>query len=144
MRSIRREQSKARTKSRILTKGGVYDYDIDLSEISILAKLISQAPGDQLPLLLDALLTKRELVDITRRIIIGQMIIQQKTYEQIYQATRASRNTIASVNQSLSDHDEILQDSLLGAFRLHNRDNRSHPENYALERYFANRIKKGK
>jgi len=143
MRSLRRERNKAKTKSQVLTKGGVYDYDIGLSEISILSKLIDHAPANQLSLLLDALLTKRELVDITRRLVVGQMLTQNKTYDDIGKATSASRSTISLVNQSLSDNDEILYTTLTSAFGSAKSTHSKHIDDY-IEKYFRNRVKKGK
>jgi len=147
MESTRREQRKAKTKSQILTKGGIYDYGIELSEISILATLISPVSTDQLPFLLDALFTQKELVDITRRLIIGQLIIQNKTYEEITQTVHVSHNTIALVSQSLWKHNGILRKTLTDNFRLSARDNRKQKIRRDIspaEQYFINRIKKGK
>jgi len=128
-----------------MTKGGVYDYEIELAEIQPLAKLVTNVPTNKLPELFDALLTPRELVDITRRLTIAQMLLQEKTYAEIYQATNASSNTIALVHHSLTDHENILQDSL-----QQSNPNSRHRLNYKehslspAERYFSNRIKKGK
>ena len=143
MKSVRRERNKAKTKSQILTKGGIRDYDIGLSEISILSELIDHTPAGQLSLLLDTLLTKRELVDITRRLVVGQMITQNKTYDDINEAIGASRNTISLVHQSLSDNNGILYDALISSFGSTKNTSSKHIDSY-IERYFRNRIKKGK
>jgi len=142
MKSLRRERNRARSKSQIMTKGGIYDYQIEPVELSTLAQLIDLTPPKQLPFLLDALLTKKELVDIVRRIIIAQMILKDATYEDILKDIHVARNTIALVNHSLFEYDGILKQTL--ARLMSPNDKYKHWVMSSAERQIFNRIRKGK
>lgn len=141
MDSMRERNRRPRSKSQLLTLGGISAYAIDPIEIGRLAKLISHTPDAQLPKLLEALLTKRELVDIIRRVLIAEMVLQRNTYEKIYQDLKASPNTVSLVQQSLAMHNEILANAINKQLK------HSHRETVAIdpiEKYFHNRIRKGK
>ena len=141
MDSIRERKRKPHTKSQLLTLGGVSVYNIEPAEITRLAKLISKTPNAQLPKLLEALLTKRELVDIIRRILIAEMLLQNKTYDKIQQVIKTSPSTIALVQQSLDKHNGILADAVdqqPKRFFINNIQ----PD--PTQEYFRNRIRKGK
>ncbi len=138
---MRERKRKPRSKSQLLTLGGDSVYAIDPLEINRLAKLISNTPDSQLPKLLEALLTKKELVDIIRRILIAGMILQNHTYEKIHEDLKASPNTISLVQQSLVRHNEILASAIDKQPKYSSkRDVTSDP----IQQYFRNRIHKGK
>jgi len=141
MRSLRSERNKAKSKSQIMTKGGVYDYAIEPNDMLTLAKIIHPISIKQLPLFLNLLLTKKELVDITRRITIAKMLMNDKTYEEISKDIHTSRNTISFVQSSLADYDGFLEQALSSANPTNNH--KDWPLSMAEKRIF-NRIKKGK
>ena len=138
---MRERKRRPRSKSQLLTLGGISVYAIDPSEINRLAKLISNTPDSQLSKLLEALLTKRELVDIIRRVLIAEMILQDNTYEKIHQNIKASPNTISLVRQSLDTHNEVLANAIDQQPRRSFRDD-AMPD--PIQQYFRNRIRKGK
>lgn len=117
-------------------------YEVAPEDIGELAKLISSTPALHLPDLLEALLTNRELVDIIRRILIAKMVLQDKTYDEINQETKAASSTISLVKQSLAINDGILTAALGGKkpSPIKHRDRELDP----VSRYLRNRIRKGK
>ncbi|MEA1909527.1 MAG: YerC/YecD family TrpR-related protein [Patescibacteria group bacterium] len=141
MKSVRVKKRKARNKSQMLTMGGMGDYYIEKSEINDIAKVLSTANRSDLPHLIDSLFTKKELVDISRRLIIAKMLLNGTTYEDINKATKASKSTIRLVRQSMHENDGVLEDVLANTninskFLKHNGD--------SVYKYAKNRIKKGK
>ena len=141
MDSIRERKRRPRTKSQLLTLGGASAYNIEPAEITRLAKLISKTPNAQLPKLLEALLTKRELVDIIRRSLIAEMLLQNKTYDKIQQVIKTSPSTIALVQQSLDKHNGILADAI---DQPPKRSVINSIQFDPTQEYFRNRIRKGK
>lgn len=126
--------------------GGTGEYYIEKSEIAELAQIIASAPNKRLVEFLDALLTKKELVDITRRIIIAKLLLARTTYAEISKKTRASKTTIKLVKQSLDKNDEILREGIMKHIKLPNLPHVKYPAYMKdpVARYLQNRLRKGK
>jgi uncharacterized protein YerC len=133
MDSFRSQSRRPKTKKGLLISGSVYEHRIDPDGLSRLVELLRKAiPRSIRPLLFD-LLTKKELADISRRIIIAEMILNGLTYDEIRKRLDCSRNTIATVANSFGRPDGVLAKLLDPS-----------TESSDSENYFANRLKKGK
>ncbi|MFH1088282.1 MAG: Trp family transcriptional regulator [Patescibacteria group bacterium] len=139
MRSLRLNQRRAKSKSQIMTMGGTGEYYIAPENIIELANIVSRVTPTQLPKLLTALLTPRELVDIVRRIIIAKLLLDGETFNNITKKTSASCTTIKLVKSALESQDGLLIHTI-GIKKHTRRKLELGPE----EKYLLNRIKKGK
>ncbi|MFA5270147.1 MAG: helix-turn-helix domain-containing protein [Patescibacteria group bacterium] len=133
MDSVRSQSRRPRTKNDLLISGGVYEHRIDSDGLNRLVELFRKSVPRSTRSLLFDLLTKKELADISRRIIIAEMILNGLTYDEIGKRLDCSRNTIATIATSLNRPDSILTKLLNPELSV------GGPENY-----FANRLKKGK
>ena len=140
MKSLRVQRRKAKNKSQTLTMGSSGDYYIDKEEIEKLAKIISSINSNKLPNLLESLLTKKELVNITRRIGIAKMLMNNRTYEEIQETMSASKTTVSLVRQSIYTNDGILGDVITKDKTVFTNNIDQDP----VKKYAQNRIKKGK
>jgi len=120
--------------------GGRGEYYIEKTEITELAQIIGAVSNKNLPELLDSLLTKRELVDITRRIIIAKMLLAHITHEDISEKTHASKSTIQLVKQSLDENNELLKDVIA----QHTSIPQVSPAQDNITTYIKRRLRKGK
>ncbi|MFH0912161.1 MAG: Trp family transcriptional regulator [Patescibacteria group bacterium] len=143
MRSIRSDQRRAKTKSQALTKGGTGEYYVDPATIKELSRIVSATSSNQMEKFLEALLTKKELVNITRRIAIAKMILANMTYEEISAETKASKSTLQLVKQSLYENEGLLGDIISRHTKI---PRRSAPKDRIdpTTLYFQRRIRKGK
>jgi len=116
-----------------LTTGGRGDYYLDSQDFNKLANLLSQASAHQLKPLLKSLLTNRELVDITRRIIVGKMLLEGFTYQEIQKRTKNAARTTSFVKQSMLTNGGILKKLIEQTYNL-----------APIDRYIKRRLKKGK
>jgi len=133
MDSLRSQLRRPKTKKGLLISGSVYEHRIDSDGLNRLVELLQKAVPRSTRSLLFDLLTKKELADLSRRIIIAEMILNGLTYDEIGKRLDCSRNTIAIVATSLSRPSGVLNKLLDPSI-----DSDS-PENY-----FSNRLKKGK
>ena len=128
-----REIKRRRSKNQILTMGGIEDYYLGLNDFNKLVSIFSQTPAQQCKPLLKSLLTNRELVDMTRRIIIGKMLLEGLTYQEIRKKTQSAPRTIAFIKQSLLTNNGILKKLIEQIYNLTPTD-----------QYIKRRLKKGK
>lgn len=109
MQSLRQMKRHKKSTSQMLSSGGINEYILSPQDFSGLVAVINLASQEKLlPATLKSLLTDRELVDIARRIAISKMILSGKTYQQIGEDAKTSKNTIALVKQSLRSNHAIL------------------------------------
>ena len=134
MESVRVQRRRPRNKSDILTTGGQGDYYIEPNDLNKLIRLVSKCPKDKLRLLLLSLLTKKELADIVRRVLVAEMTLNGLTYEEIVNRMGSNKSTISLVKQSLANHEGILAQLLNPEFDI--RD--------ATEHRLIERLKRGK
>ncbi len=116
-----------------MTTGGINDYLIDPDGFNKLIKLFSSKTDVQIRKLFSGLLTNRELTDITRRILISEMIIGGHTYKEMNKKIRSGQATISLVRQSLLANEGILQKLIEQTFDL-----------TPVDKYIKRRLKKGK
>lgn len=128
-----REIKRRKSKNQILTMGGVDDYYLDSQDFNKLVNIFSQVSTHQLKPLLKSLLTNRELVDITRRIIIGQMLLEGLTYQEIQKRTKNASRTTSFVKQSMLMDGGILKKLIEQTCNL-----------TPIDKYIKRRLKKGK
>jgi len=128
-----REIQRGNTKAKILSTGGGGNYHIDANDFDKLANLFSTASTQQMKPLIKSLLTKREIVDITRRMLIAKASLEGSTYEEINQKTKAGKQTISFVKQSILMNDGILKKL------IEQTDNLT-----PVDQYIKRRLKKGK
>ena len=132
-RGIERKIERSGSKNQILTTGGIEDYYLDPQDFNKLVNLFSQASTYQLKPLLKSLLTNRELVDITRRIIVGKMLLEGSTYQEIQKRTKNAARTTSFVRQSLLINRGILKKLIEQTYNL-----------TPIDQYIKRRLKKGK
>lgn len=134
MLSIRQQQRKGRTKSQLLTSGGINEYYIDATDFKKISKLFYKATNQKiLELLLKSLFTTRELADIARRIIIANMLLEGKSYDDIQNKIHAAKSTISLVKKSLNSYNKTLVKLITDTEDLS-----------TAELYIKRRLKKGK
>ena len=143
MRSLRSERRKPRSKSELLTKGGTGEYYVSPAELSELAKIVTAVPSGQMEKTLEILLTKKELVNITRRIAIAKMILTGVSYENISSKLHASKSTIQLVNQSLVKQEGLVGDTISQNTKI-SRPAKPDRNLDSATAYFERRIRKGK
>ncbi len=132
-REIKRGIERRGSKNQILTTGGIGDYCLDPQDFNKLANLLSQASAYQLKPLLKSLLTNRELVDITRRILVGKMLLEGLTYQEIQKRTKNAARTTSFVKQSMLMNGGILKKLIEQTYNL-----------TPIDQYIKRRLKKGK
>lgn len=95
--------------SRIKTSAGINRYHWDKEDFEYLVSILQQAKTfpDILNLFID-LHTPKEISEIVRRVIIASYLHEYAHYDEIYDLTRASRNTIAKMNQKMWRQKSIL------------------------------------
>ena len=109
MLSKRQQRRRGQTKSQLLTTGGINEYYIDATDFKKISKLFYKATDQKtLGLLLKSLFTTRELADIARRVIIANMLLEGKSYEDIQNKIHAAKSTISLVKKSLNSYDKTL------------------------------------
>ncbi|OGB75107.1 hypothetical protein A2810_01640 [candidate division Kazan bacterium RIFCSPHIGHO2_01_FULL_49_10] len=134
MESIRVQRRRPRTKRDVLTTGGQHDYYVANDDLNKLVKLLGKPSRDQIKPLLLSLLTKKELSDIVRRLLIAEMALNGLTYEEIANRMGSGKNVIALVKQSLASNGGVLTRLLNPGYNISG----------TAENYFINRLKQGK
>lgn len=129
-----REIRRNRTKKQLLTTGGSSSYYLNSGDFNALIKLFFQASTQQqFKLLLKSLLTNRELVDITRRMIVGRMLLEGLTYQEIRKKNKSMPTTISLIKKNMLMDGEILKSLIEQTYNL-----------TAADKYIKRRLKKGK
>lgn len=118
----------------MLTTGGQHDYYVANDDLNKLVKLLAKSPRDQIKPLLLSLLTKKELSDIIRRLLIAEMVLNGLTYEEIMKRMGSGKNIVSLVRRSLVDYGGTLTRLLNPGYGMRG----------ATEQYFINRLKQGK
>jgi len=131
-----------RTKSEILTTGGIHDYSVSATDMDALSHRLLNVSPKNMKAVLRGLLTQRELADITRRIAIARMVLDDKTYEDIQKSLGAGKMTISLVRRALDNNDQFFE-FVTTHYTAPNRTNSDRGIS-DVEKYIARRLKKGK
>jgi len=143
MRSLRSDRRRPRSKSELLTQGGIDPYYVTPADLSELANIIAATSSGQMEKLLRTLFTKKELVNLTRRIAIAKMILAGMSYEQISIKLHASKSTIQLVNQILHGQEGLVENTISQHSKISRRTKTD--KNYdPVTAYIQQRLRKGK
>ena len=129
-----RQIKRQRSKSQILTTGGINEYYIESADFQKLVNLFNKASNKKVTAsFLNSLFTKRELVDATRRILIAKMLLSNTSYEDIQNQIHTCKNTISLIKKNLYNKDDTLRNLIIDTYGLS-----------ATELYLKRRLQKGK